>query len=278
MRYAMMTCSLVRAFPKGGPIDMKAVLDLVADMKLAGLEQDTLHGYAPRDLKAMAHDRGVTIFNYTENAPFACPPGERRTAAMDRFKQVLDDALALGSPRLMLPVPGHADVPRAQSRAWAIECLAEAVPLGLAAGVAVSTEHFAAHTSPFIVSDDIEEAVRAIPDLRVTFDNGNVFTAGEDPVHAFNRHKERIDIVHLKDWDRTEQGWVQGLSGKSFRPALIGQGVIDYPAMMRALLDAKFAGYVNLEYEDSRIPPMQAVRQAHAFLLNLEQELAAARA
>lgn len=273
MRYAIMTCSLVRAFPKTAGVDMKAVFDLAADMGLDALEQDTLHGYAPADLRRMAHDRGVRIINYTEPVAFACPPGEARTQAMDRFRKILDDALALGSPALMLPIPGKPDVPRAQSRAWAIESLAQAVALGKAAGVSVSTEHFAAHTSPFIISDDMEEALRAIPDLRLTFDNGNVFTAGEDPVHAFTRHRGAIDLIHFKDWDRVEGGWVQGLSGKSYRPALIGQGLIDYPAMLRALRDANYRGYINLEYEDSRIPPMQAVRQAHDYLRQLEATL-----
>jgi L-ribulose-5-phosphate 3-epimerase len=297
MKYSMMTCSLVRAFPRGGPIDMKAVFDFTAELGLDALDQNGLYGYAPADLKRMADDRGIRIICYTEAAHFACPsgtygtpeapglPNVDRTRALDKFKSILDTAFALGAPMIMTPVPGRAiaasvsreenERARADSRRWAIECFAAVAPLARAAGVTMTTEHFAAPNSPFILSDELEEAVRAVPDLRITLDNGNVYTGGEDPIHAFERHKDRIAFIHFKDWEipeRREEGWFTGLDGRSYRPALIGQGVLDYPSMLKALRAAKYAGYINLEYEDSRVPPFEAVRSALRWLRESEAQ------
>ncbi len=119
---------------------------------------------------------------------------------MEEFRHVLDRARALGALRVMIPIPGRDDVERDAARALAIESFAEAVPLGKEAGITVTTEHFIKQRAPFIISDDFEQALQAVPDLRITFDNGNVLSGGEDPVHAYTRHHQWIDFIHFKDW------------------------------------------------------------------------------
>lgn len=254
---------------------MKAALELTASLGLDAFDQDGLYGHEPAELRRMAGDLGIKIVCYTDGVPLAAPPGDRRDAAIEQFKRNLDITVALGAPMMMVPIGGNTDVPREQSRAWAIDALARAVPIGASAGVTVMIEHGTPVSFPFLRSDDIDEALLAVPGLMLTHDNGNVLTTGEDPALAFRRHAARTAFVHFKDWDRSEGGWLTGLDGKSYRPALIGEGLIDYRAAMRALLDTNYAGYINLEYEDNRIHPFEAIRKAHAFLKSLEAECAA---
>lgn len=280
MKYSMMTYSVARQHKPLPDNLMPMILDLAVDMGLDAVDQVTLYDYEPHDLRKMADDRGLHYICYTQPVKFASPDAEQRRAAMDEFRQILDRARILGAPRVMLPTPGSAEVDRDTARKYAIQCLAEAVELGKQANITVTTEHFPQIHSPFIVSDDLEQALQAVPDLRITYDGGNALTGGEDPVYAFTRHHQWIDFAHFKDWTRAEPdtpGARQLLDGNWYRSALIGEGIMDYPSLVKAMIEYDYQGHINLEYESGDEPADQALRRAADYLRNLEQQVSVAK-
>lgn len=276
MKYSMMSYSVARQTPQGQQVDMQAICDLTVKMGLDALDQVTLYGYDPADLRNMAHDHGIKIICYTQSLCLAHEQGPERDKALAEARNIIDIAGKLNAPMIMLALRGQEGVDRAISRRQTIECLADIIPWAQQAGVLLTVEHFPNPLSPFIISDDMQEALDVLPDLRITFDNGNVLSGGEDPVAAFNRHADQTAFVHFKDWNRVSEGGLLSLSGQRLTPALIGQGIVDYPALVEAMVQADYQGYVNLEYESSDISAHEALPLAHQYLLDLEAKLVTA--
>ncbi len=64
------------------------------------------------------------------------------------------------------------------------------------------------------------------PCLRMNFDTGNTFIAGQDPVAFLDRFKERISHVHIKDVSPSLAAAARGdLTGIAVSHCAIGQGV-----------------------------------------------------
>jgi len=169
----------------------------------------------------------------------------------------------LGTDKVMLPITGKEGLSREESRRNVVAGLADAVALGKNAGVTVTVEHFPNRLSPFIVSSDVNEAIREVPDLRVTFDSGNVLTGGEDPAEGFARSHQYIVHAHFKDWALAPEGdGMQGADGRWYTGALIGEGLLHYPSILATMRRFAYQGYVNIEYEGNRYTPEDAMLRA----------------
>ena len=76
--------------------------------------------------------------------------------------------------------------------------------------------------------------------IGICFDMGHQLRAGLDPVEAVRKYGERIYEVHLKNITRPD-GEGRAIQGP--------RGVIDIPAVFRALADVGFDGLALIEYE-----------------------------
>ena len=94
------------------------------------------------------------------------------------------------------------------------------------------------------------------PHLGLTLDIGNLHSNGETPIpRVIDRWKERIFNVHVAD----------ALAGVR-RRLVLGQGEIDFPPILSALVEAGFAGGLHVELiQDSEAGP-QAAQRAYSFL------------
>lgn len=95
--------------------------------------------------------------------------------------------------------------------------------------------HMNIETHEEITSYEVVRLVEAVgPDVTgVTFDTANVVVRGEDPVAAAKRVAPYTRATHLRDFVLGEQ---DGVFGRVF--ATIGQGVIDWDAVLKILHDA----------------------------------------
>ena len=135
-------------------------------------------------------------------------------------------------------------------------------------------EHFPDSRSPFIISADMNEAIKEIPDLKITFDSGNVLTGGEDPVQGFLNSKDNIVHTHFKDWTlSTDKKGKKGLDGRYYSPALIGEGIVDHKSVLKVMKNAGYDGYINLEYEGNKYNPMEAMLKGLKTLQNIMEEI-----
>ena len=93
------------------------------------------------------------------------------------------------------------------------------------------------------------------PAVGLTLDTGHAALAGIDPVAAIRAHPERIAHVHCKDvrpdvFARVRSDDLSFLDGVLAGMFTVpGDGALDYAAVMRALADIGYAGWIVVEAE-----------------------------
>jgi hypothetical protein len=91
--------------------------------------------------------------------------------------------------------------------------------------------------------ESVDDVLRGLSGLSgtmgATLDVGQMAACGQDPVGAIRRLAPHLKVVHLKDV----------ASAGAEHNVLFGQGVVDIPAVMKALRAIGFKGLVAIEYE-----------------------------
>jgi sugar phosphate isomerase/epimerase len=272
MKYSMMSYTMTRQKER---FDFDEMLRLTAELDLAGIDFFGTCGLTVDELRARVDDAGVPVVCSIYSANLAATDRDELTKALDTTRRQVDDALALGAPLMMVTTPGIEGVPRAASRKRWIGGLQEANAIVQDAGMTLTIENFPGANSPFVIADDVLEAMREVPGLKLTFDNGNA-GSGEDPGQSFTRCAEHVVHAHFKDWaivDETAPGARLMLDGRHYVAALIGEGDIDQAGSLAAMKRAGYDGCINIEYEGNDYPPADAVRRAVGYLRALEADL-----
>jgi len=264
MKLCMMTYTMWR---QPAYFSLRGMLELTQKLGIEGIDFVTLNDTDPKELRAMANDFGITVAAHTFYADLNYPTAGERQAGVDAAKRGIEDAVTLGAPVGMIPTMGKGDQPREVSRRQFIAGLQEVIDFAQQAGVTLTVENFPGANSPFVIADDVLEAMRDVPGLGLTFDNGNVFTGGEDPAVSFTRCAPHVAHAHFKDWQLMPEGeGMHGLDGRWYSGALIGEGIVNQKSCLQAMKNAGYNGFINIEYEGNLYPPDDAVRKAVNYL------------
>ncbi len=98
------------------------------------------------------------------------------------------------------------------------------------------------------------------PHLRMNFDTGNTFIAGQDPVAFLNRFKHKVSHVHVKDVSQSLAASMRGeLTGIAVSATAIGDGVnVDnIRRCFDILVDIGYDGIVSIECEGQGGPMIE---------------------
>jgi len=275
MKLSLMSYTFSRQnWMKNGQFDLAGMCRVGQELKLDGVDMVTTHKLDPKISRQVLADHGLKTVCYTFFPALNKPSAAERAAGVDAVKAGLDTALVLGTDKVMIVTPGHASMPRDITRRYWIRGLQESAGLARAVGITLTIENFPGLHSPFAISSDILEAIREVPELKLTFDNGNAQIGGEAPAISFLRCREHVVHAHFKDWHRSDDPQAnEGLDGIRYRPGLIGQGVVEQRACLQAMKQSGYTGHINIEYEGSELPPDEATRQAVKYLHGLMSEL-----
>lgn len=260
MKIAMMSYTMARG-EWGQSADIAALCRLTQELRLDGIDWVTTYGHSPSDVQRITNDFGLKNICHTFFASLQSPDAKERRVGLDQVREGLEVAAALGADKVMLPLPGRPELPREETRRYALEELPAAVEMGQALGITVTIEHFPGATSPFVTAADMDEAVRAVPGLKITYDNGNILTGGEDPAEAYRHSAEDIVHAHFKDFELADEGLL-GLDGRRYRGALVSEGLVDPWPCLQAMHEGGYAGYIDFEYEGTKYTPEEAMRKA----------------
>lgn len=265
MKLSMMSYTMTRS----PDFDLEAMFKLTRELEMDGVDicfPDRFEKPAG-ELRRMLDGHGLhaVCCTFPNNVN---EPGMTESRWRENLSRGLEQAVVLGAPTVMIPTPGIDGLARAANRARWIEALAGGIEPAEKAGVTLTVENFPGASSPFVVAADLMEAVRRVPGLKITFDNGNAAT-GEDPATSFRDCAEHVVHVHFKDWETSDSpadGFREMLDGRFYRPALIGEGAVDHRACIRAMARAGYRGWINIEYEGNKYTPAEGVRRAAAYL------------
>lgn len=264
MKFSMMSYTMAR---RPDLFSVRGMLELTRELALDGIDFVTLHEMPAPELKSLVDDFGIPVVCHTFMADLTASDPRERQAGLDAVKQGIENAVALGTTRTMIPTPGKMGQSREVTRRNIIAGLQDVADFARQAGVTLTVENFPGAGSPFVIADDVLEAIREVPGMGLTFDNGNVFTGGEDPADSFRRCAGHVVHAHFKDWHIAEpDAGLLGLDGRWYRGGLIGEGLVDQGSCLKAMCDAGYDGYINIEYEGDVYTPAEATRKALAWL------------
>lgn len=133
------------------------------------------------------------------------------------------------------------------------------VPVAEAYGITINIEpHGYYTTKPQFMAEML--AFVDSPFLRMNFDTGNTFIAGQDPVAFLEQFKDRVSHVHVKDVSPSLAAAARGeLTGIAVSHSAIGEGV-NADNIRRCLAILKTAGYdgvLSIECEGQGGPMLE---------------------
>ena len=94
------------------------------------------------------------------------------------------------------------------------------------------------------------------PRVGLCLDIGHSMRAGTEPSKAIREYKSRLFDLHIKD---------VSAAAKDAKAIEIGRGVIDFPAVVKALHDIKYQGMCSIEFEKDMTDPMPGIAESIGF-------------
>ncbi len=235
----------LRGDPKK-PAPLRETFALLRDTGFAGVEvrgsMDQREVLAARDASGLQIPSVVVAAHWTH--PLTSPNPATRAVCLEGLLQSLRDAKAYGADSVLL-VPGivSKEIAYADAHARAAAEIRKALPLAESLGVAIAIENV---WNKFLLSP--REAAAFVdafqsPWVRWHFDVGNVVDTGW-PEQWIRLLGPRIVKVHVKEFSRKlrdERGPRAGFEAE------LMTGDSDWPAVMKALDDIGYAGWIITE-------------------------------
>lgn len=197
----------------------------------------------------------------------ASPYVEERRATIEHYKE-LAELVAMWGGKTLIYLPGWTifGTSRRQAWAWSREVLTEVAHAIAHTGVTLVIEPTSHDTNLCVSADDAIELMQDVnlPNVKLMFDTFHVHYSRE--VNTDYVYKMGADLrhIHISDNDRLPPG----------------QGVVDFPAIIDAVIDIGFDGYLTMEtgFHRRGIEPDQDAREGIEYLRPLVERKLAERA
>lgn len=243
MRVSLAAYSMREAL-NGGKMDLFGFIDWCAEMNLSGVEltayyfrKDFTAAYL-HDLRRRAFNRGVTVSGTAISNNFCLPPGPERQKEIDRVRTWIDTAAELFAPHIRIfagDVPEGAD--KRTAIGYAADCIRAVLPHAAERGIVLGLENHHGVTARAADHLAICNMVGEHPWFGVNLDTGNYYTNPyeEMALTASRAVNVQVKVEVMRDENSAKE------------PA-------DFEKIRDILLDAKYRGWVALEYESVEDP------------------------
>jgi len=266
-----MIYSLGRAL-QDGTLTVPQALRLMKELGAEGVDITQAHvaGYTNAEVRDLVADAGLVVSSYIGGANLVVTEPGPKQEALDTLRRVIDNAVEVGAGCVLVTTGACREgQDRAEGRRLVAANLAEVLPHARAAGVVLTIEDFGSPLAPYQTGAEVLECCElAGPDLMITYDSGNMVLGDEDPVAALKIMQPRVVHAHAKDWELLPPDATEGLRarrGKRYLGAVVGEGVLDYPAILAELRAMNYQGFLAFEYE-GRGDPVEAARRGMGYL------------
>ncbi|MEV4570898.1 TIM barrel protein [Nonomuraea sp. NPDC049419] len=121
------------------------------------------------------------------------------------------------------------------------------------------------HLGTYVETPDDVERLLELTDVELCLDTGHLLLAGGDPVECLRTWASRVTHVHIKDGDTKilAQALADGVDLRELMGrggfALLGEGELDLPAVIRTLDEIDYSGWVIVEQDT--LPGRRSVAQ-----------------
>lgn len=101
--------------------------------------------------------------------------------------------------------------------------------------------------------------------MGLCLDIGHAQLAGVDPAEAVLKYNKRIFDMHVKDVTKAEQ------DGKAIEA---GRGIINFPALIKALRKIKYPGHCSIEFEKDMKDPLPGIAESVGYFKGVKDGVA----
>lgn len=101
--------------------------------------------------------------------------------------------------------------------------------------------------------------------MGLCLDIGHAQRAGVDPAKAVLKYSKRLFDMHIKDVTKAEQ------DGKATEA---GRGIINFPALVKALRKIKYPGYCSIEFEKPMKEPLPGIGESIGYFKGVKDGVA----
>ena len=193
------------------------VIEKAVEFGYEGIEwRGGMQGHIPPNISArelsllrkISGDAGLAALSITSYTSLVSPHAEERKANVDELRHYSDLAAEIGAPYVRAFL---GELPADTLLTDAIyenisSCLDIACTYAATVGVKIAVEPHDDFTRSSVVFPLFEQDPSS-SDLRVIWDLGNTFAAGEEPSDGFRLLKDRLAYVQVKDGRIGESGW-----------------------------------------------------------------------
>lgn len=185
----------------------------------------------------------IAIINtYTD---FTNPNSRKRKGELLKIRDYIEAAEILGAKYIRVTAgQAHPQTSRSNGIAWAIEGLEKALEFSKSTSVILLFEN---HSKPGIwnyhdfafPTDIFLEIYKKIKDspVKILFDTANSLAYGDNPLKVLEKLSEDLACIHAADIE------AEG----SFKPVVIGTGVVPFKEIFRQLKEIGFNGIISVE-------------------------------
>lgn len=111
------------------------------------------------------------------------------------------------------------------------------------------------HLGSLAEAPDQIDALLAASSIGLCADVAHLEAGGGDPVQIIDRYADRLQYVHLKDYDSTTGGFVP-----------LGEGVLDMAGIVDAVARSGYSDWISVELDGYPGDPADAARRSFAYL------------
>lgn len=216
------------------------------------------------DIRKTADQAGLDISGYAVGANFVQATSEAYELEIEKTMRQVDIARDLGVKRMRHDVASR-PIPETSIRQFEadlpglVEACRRIADYAAQFDIVTSVEN---HGFYLQASDRVLRLVHEVDraNFKTTLDIGNFLCVDEDPVSAVSNNIPFASMVHLKDFYRRPsyrnpgEGWFKSTHGSFLRGAIVGQGDIDMPEVIRVLKASGYDGYLSVEFEGMEDP------------------------
>lgn len=221
------------------------------------------------DIQQAADLAGVEICSvaahFLNRGGLASPDPERQRFGVDAVRTGIELCRDVGAGVLLVPFFGDGEIEGDAGAATLVGHLRQLAPVAEAAGVTLAIEHA-------LRGAEAASLLKAVGSTYVGdyFDMANCMSIGYDPLQEIDELKGHIAQVHAKEYDGRE---LTGPRAPRSYPGLntcpLGQGQVPIKAVLSALRDGGYDGFVVLEtgaFGDKKASARSALDVLHSAL------------
>jgi sugar phosphate isomerase/epimerase len=218
-------------------------------------------------IRQQCSDAGLISLAVTAYTSFVADSSKERQANVDELCRYADLAAEVGANyvRAFLGELPEGTYPDPSIYKNICDCLTAASEYASSVGVNIAVEPH----DDFVRSSSISPILNRVgnPTLRVIWDIGNAFAAGEEPAEGFSLLNERLAYVQVKDGKERAADW---------QLCALGEGDVPLVHAFQLLLADDFPGAFSLEWEYAWHPELEQPEIALPAALQTLRELLAA--